>query len=76
MIQKIAMLFIMLLLLAGCGLEITSTLKDDRKLTQDGIVYELFYIEDMRCIRVGRDGVVFYDGVTCDWSRWKIIGGE
>ena len=71
MIQKIAMLFIMLLLLAGCGLEITSTLKDDRKLTQDGIVYELFYIEDMPCIRVGRDGVVFYDGVTCDWSKWK-----
>ena len=76
MIQKIATLFVMLLLLAGCGLEITSTLKDDRKLTQDGIVYELFYIEDMPCIRVGRDGVVFYDGVTCDWSRWKIIGGE
>ena len=71
MMHKIAMLFIMLLLLFGCGVEITSTLKDDRKLTQDGIVYELFYIEDMPCIRVGRDGVVFYDGVTCDWSKWK-----
>ena len=44
------------------------------KTTSEGIVYELFYVEDMPCMRVGRglgNAIFEYDGVTCDWSKWK-----
>jgi len=75
--QKRMMLFIVSLLLAGlvgCGIGGSpDDMKDVRKMTKEGIVYELFYIEGMPCVRVGRsdgDGVWGYDGVTCDWSKW------
>ena len=44
--------------------------------TNEGIGYEIFYIEDMPCMRISRTqpevgtGIWAYDGVTCDWSKW------
>ena len=49
-------------------------LKNNCKVNKNGIAYELFYIEGMPCMRVGRsmgDGIWEYDGVTCDWYKWE-----
>jgi hypothetical protein len=45
-----------------------------REQTNEGIIYETFYIEGMPCMRVGRGNKSHaweYDGVTCDWSKWR-----
>lgn len=45
------------------------------KQNSEGVSYELFYIEGMPCMRIGRsfgDNQTWaYDGVTCDWSKWS-----
>jgi len=51
---------------------------DKRQVSSDGIIYETFYIEGMPCMRIGRGSktsVWYYDGVTCDWSKWEGNGG-
>lgn len=43
--------------------------------TNSNIGYDLFYIQDMPCMRIGRTvggtDVFELDGVTCDWSKWN-----
>lgn len=73
--KRILLIFLVAIVLSSCGISGSSSSFDDvREKTSDGIVYETFYIEGMPCMRIGRGvegGVWEYDGVTCDWSRWK-----
>jgi len=75
--KKIMLVFIVVFILFVTVACVTGGVDDahTRKETSDGgFIYELFYIEEMPCLRVGRgsvDSVWDYDGVTCDWSKFS-----
>jgi len=68
---------IMLIIVVSLCLSSCATVPlDTAQTTSEGITYELFYIEGMPCMRIGRvalgnNTVWSYDGITCDWSKWN-----
>ena len=64
-------LFVILLMFLLAGCEPTYS---NPKITEDKIPYQLFYIEGMPCMRIGKQATYAHEiswGVTCDWSKWK-----
>ncbi len=50
---------------------------DTRKVTDAGIAYEFFYVEGMKCVRIGSslgaNGIWSYNGISCDWRFSEFI---
>lgn len=61
---------VLVLLLGSCAVpgRVLSSSGDN------GVSYELFYVEGMPCMRFNHNETILYqqiDGVTCDWSQWN-----
>ena len=72
--KKLIFVFIILaLLLSACSITGGPGVLPIHK-NENGIGYELFYVEGMPCMRFSRTqgaSVWAFDGVSCDWSKWK-----
>lgn len=72
--STIILLFILIVLLMSCAPGYDKPTLSS--IDNTGLVYEIYYIEKMPCIIIGKAhrGAIdpsYTSGVSCDWTKWE-----